>query len=106
VDPIVLLLIAALAAIYLIPTWVALGRNHRKKFAIFMLNLLLGWTLLGWVGALVWACMPAPRWVPLGPGETPAAGAPPGMRAETASEARARMQQEIMANPLRRLTPY
>ena len=48
-DPMLLLLLIAVAvAIYLIPTWVALGRKHRKKFAIFMVNLLLGWTLLGW----------------------------------------------------------
>lgn len=37
--------------IYFIPTFVA----DRKKGAIFTLNLFLGWTLLGWVGALVWA---------------------------------------------------
>jgi hypothetical protein len=28
--------------------------------AIFVLNLLLGWTLLGWIGSLVWSCT-APR---------------------------------------------
>ena len=27
----------------------------RLRLAIFVLNLFLGWTLLGWVGALVWA---------------------------------------------------
>ena len=39
--------------IYFIPTAVAKGHRHRD--AIFALNLLLGWTFIGWVVALVWA---------------------------------------------------
>jgi hypothetical protein len=31
------------------------GRKKRNATAIFALNLLLGWTVLGWVAALVWA---------------------------------------------------
>lgn len=41
--------------LYLLPTIFAVGRNHPNRTAIFVLNLLLGWTLLGWVGAAVWA---------------------------------------------------
>lgn len=41
---------------YFVPAIVAFVRNHRNRGAIFVLNLLLGWTVLGWVGALVWAC--------------------------------------------------
>jgi hypothetical protein len=44
---------------YFIPSFVAKGRNRAD--AIFMLNLLLGWTLLGWVGALIWAMCEKPR---------------------------------------------
>ena len=40
--------------IYLLPAFVAAGRRHRNAGAIFALNLFLGWTLLGWVLALVW----------------------------------------------------
>lgn len=40
---------------YLIPTFVAGARKHHNTPAILALNLLLGWTLLGWVVALVWA---------------------------------------------------
>jgi hypothetical protein len=39
--------------IYFLPTYC--GRNKRNSGAIFALNLLLGWTLVGWVVALVWA---------------------------------------------------
>ena len=41
---------------YFLPTMVALARDHRNAVAIFVLNLLLGWTLIGWVAAIVWAC--------------------------------------------------
>ena len=40
-------------AIYFIPTFV--GNNDKNATGIFLLNLLLGWTLLGWVLALIWA---------------------------------------------------
>ncbi len=39
--------------LYFLPTVVASGK--RNVGAIFILNLLLGWTLIGWVAALVWA---------------------------------------------------
>ena len=41
--------------IYFIPTIVASGRDHAQTGAIFALNFFLGWTLVGWVAALVWA---------------------------------------------------
>jgi RsiW-degrading membrane proteinase PrsW (M82 family) len=41
--------------VYLLPAFIASQRGHPQTNAIFMLNLFLGWTLLGWVGALVWA---------------------------------------------------
>lgn len=40
---------------YFLPSFVALVRHNRQALAIFMLNLLLGWTVLGWIGAFVWA---------------------------------------------------
>lgn len=40
---------------YLLPSIVAHNVQHRNKDAILILNLLLGWTGLGWVIALVWA---------------------------------------------------
>jgi hypothetical protein len=49
-----LLLIIALV-IYMLPWLVAVQRRHRDRLAIGILNLFLGWSLLGWVGAFVWA---------------------------------------------------
>tara|TARA_B100000427_G_C15357005_1_gene528096 strand:- start:210 stop:455 length:246 start_codon:yes stop_codon:yes gene_type:complete len=39
--------------IYFLPTLI--GMNKRNGCAIFVLNLFLGWTFIGWVVALVWA---------------------------------------------------
>lgn len=50
----ILVSIAAIAA-YFFPTIVAASRHHANASAIVVLNLLLGWTVLGWIGALVWA---------------------------------------------------
>ena len=51
------LVLALSLAIYFIPTLVAFERLRRNRGAIFVLNLFLGWTLVGWVAALVWAWM-------------------------------------------------
>ncbi len=40
---------------YLLPTTIAIIRKRTNSVAIFVLNLFLGWTLIGWVVALVWA---------------------------------------------------
>ena len=40
--------------LYFIPSIV--GRTKTNAGAIFVLNLLLGWSFIGWVIALVWAC--------------------------------------------------
>ena len=50
--------------IYFVPSLAARGKRHAR--AIFLLNLLLGWTVLGWVAALVWAVYQSPPY-PGGP---------------------------------------
>ncbi len=41
--------------IYFIPYIVSSARGKQNSLAIFLLNIFLGWTLVGWVVALVWA---------------------------------------------------
>lgn len=48
--------VVALIVGYFLPSFIAALRDHHQQWAIFMLNLLLGWSLLGWVAALIWAC--------------------------------------------------
>ncbi len=40
---------------YFLPTIIAAARNHHRSTAILVLNLFLGWTIIGWVISLVWA---------------------------------------------------
>lgn len=47
--------ILILILLYFLPTIVAVLRGRRNKGAIFALNLFLGWSVAGWVVALVWA---------------------------------------------------
>ena len=41
--------------LYFMPTFIAGTRRHKNAAAIAVLNLLLGWTFIGWVAALVWS---------------------------------------------------
>lgn len=49
------------ALVYFLPTVIALARGHHNGFAIFLTNLLLGWTLIGWVIALIWSVTASER---------------------------------------------
>lgn len=48
-------LFAMLAVGYFLPFLIALLRGHRNVLGVFVLNLFLGWTMLGWIAALVWS---------------------------------------------------
>jgi threonine/homoserine/homoserine lactone efflux protein len=39
-----------------LPSIIAVIRHNHATGRIFLLNLLLGWTGIGWIVALVWAC--------------------------------------------------
>ncbi|MEN5216864.1 superinfection immunity protein [Pseudomonas pudica] len=43
------------AILYLLPAINAKSRKHPSVGAIFLLNLFLGWTILGWLAALIWS---------------------------------------------------
>jgi hypothetical protein len=53
VDPAAVVIAAAL---YLAPSLVAYKRAHHQLGAIAVINVLLGWTVVGWVVALAMAC--------------------------------------------------
>lgn len=49
-------IVLALGAwLYFLPTVIADGKMHKQTNLIFLVNLLFGYTIIGWIGALVWA---------------------------------------------------
>ena len=50
-----LIFLGAAVAIYFLPFFVAMSNNKKNTAAILALNLLAGWTFIGWVVAFVWA---------------------------------------------------
>lgn len=55
-----MLLITIIIAVYFLPIIIAAFRNMRHAVAISVLTLVAGWTFVGWVVALVWACLDKP----------------------------------------------
>ncbi len=49
------ILLALAVLVYFIPTIVAGKRGHPNGTSIFLLNLFLGWTAIGWLAALIWS---------------------------------------------------
>ncbi|MFX1737879.1 superinfection immunity protein [Paraburkholderia kururiensis] len=47
--------VIAAMSLYLIPSIEADAREHADAFAITMVNILLGWTIVGWFAARAWA---------------------------------------------------
>ena len=47
--------ILSAALIYFIPALIAKRRQIENLEAIFLVNLVFGWTVLGWIGALIWS---------------------------------------------------
>ena len=42
-----------LVVLHFIPTIIAFCRDHKSKFGILAMNLLLGWTVIFWIWALI-----------------------------------------------------
>jgi hypothetical protein len=57
------LLLIPFGAIHFLPTIIAALRQSRSVVGIFLLNLFLGWTVIGWIVALVWALRGEPKYV-------------------------------------------
>lgn len=60
-----ILLIVGALVLYFLPAIIAGSRNATHADTIILINAFLGWTVIGWFGALIWACTdeikPAPE---------------------------------------------
>jgi hypothetical protein len=50
-----------LVVMYWLPTIIAVARQAQSALGVAMLNFFLGWTVIGWVVALIWALGAANR---------------------------------------------
>lgn len=41
--------------LYLLPAFIAYQRWHTNRHAILVINVFLGWSVIGWLGALIWS---------------------------------------------------
>lgn len=44
-----------LIILYFLPSYIANKRRHRNFWPILVLNLFLGWIVIGWIIALIWS---------------------------------------------------
>ena len=54
-DLVLLFALSVMAFIYALPALRALNIQHPNMGAIFVINMTLGWTGIGWIVALVWS---------------------------------------------------
>ncbi|AUR99391.1 TMhelix containing protein [Vibrio phage 1.265.O._10N.286.52.F6] len=50
-----ILIVLSAALIYFLPTLVAGFRAHNNGVPIFIVNLVAGWSVIGWFGCLAWS---------------------------------------------------
>ena len=59
-----LLLIVPALGIHFLPAIIS-GVRHTRNFGwILVVNIFLAWTVIGWIIALVWACLDQPSYLP------------------------------------------
>ncbi len=44
-----------LVLLYFLPSLIAARNGNKHQNKIFLTNLFFGWTILGWIGCLIWA---------------------------------------------------
>jgi len=57
-------LLLALTALYFLPTMLALDRRVPNKWSVVVINVVLGWTIVGWAVALAMAVRDKPTTAP------------------------------------------
>jgi hypothetical protein len=51
------LTLIAIVLIYMLPTFIAFSRDHLRRHDIAVLNIIFGWTLIGWIAVFLWASL-------------------------------------------------
>jgi hypothetical protein len=59
------IMLLLIVLIYMLPTLIAFGREHPRRHGITVINILLGWTLIVWIGVFLWASLARPEDQPI-----------------------------------------
>ena len=57
-----LIFVLPLLALHFLPTIIAAARHTQNFGWILLVNLLLSWTVIGWIVALIWSLCDPPRY--------------------------------------------
>jgi hypothetical protein len=52
-----ILMVLAIVLLYMLPTLIAFGRAYPRRQDVALVNILLGWTLIGWIAVFLWASL-------------------------------------------------
>lgn len=48
-------IVIGVTLLYSLPSIIAINRKHKNTMAIFLINILLSWTVIGYIVALIWS---------------------------------------------------
>jgi hypothetical protein len=51
------IILMSVLIIYMLPTLIAYGREHPWRRELAVINIFLGWTLIGWIVVFLWAAL-------------------------------------------------
>lgn len=95
----IILALGLLLALHFLPGIIASVRHHPQALPIWVLNTLLGWTVIGWIGALVWSLTTSQRVVavPMAMPAQPMAAPPHSMASTSVNPGASALADEIAA---------
>ncbi|HVB17778.1 MAG TPA: superinfection immunity protein [Stellaceae bacterium] len=64
-DAVTVVPVLMIAVAYMLPTLIAYARDASERQTIVIVNLAFGWTLIGWIVALMWATHAPPAAIQL-----------------------------------------
>jgi hypothetical protein len=56
-----IIMLILVVLIYMLPTLIAFGRDHPRRMDLAVVNILFGWTLIGWLAVFFWAVLARPE---------------------------------------------
>lgn len=52
---IIAIVLVLIPIIFMLPSYIAFSKGHQYRWIILFINVVFGFTLIGWFGALIWS---------------------------------------------------